>query len=88
MAKHVSEMTVQELKEADSTLSSIIILMMALTVAAIGFLGYRIATGGVNDAIPAIVVVVVFLGGSMPSFTRRATVRAELKGRGPATNGA
>ena len=88
MAKHISEMTVEELKEADRTLSAIIILMMTLTVVAIAFLAYRISTSGVNDAAPALVIVVVFLGGSMPSLTRRAAVRAELTGRGPATSGA
>jgi len=78
MAKQIPEMSVAELKEAHKTLSAVITLMWFLGGLAVLFLVYRTYTYGFEDSVPAVAAVVVILGGSMPSLTRRAAIRAEL----------
>jgi hypothetical protein len=78
MAKQIPEMSDAELHEANKTLSAVITLMWFLGGLAVLFLVYRTYTYGFSDSVPAVAAVVVLLGGSMPSLTRRAAVRAEL----------
>jgi hypothetical protein len=78
MAKQIPEMSEAELQEAHKTLSAVITLMWFLGGLAVLFLVHRTYTYGFEESLTAVAAVVVILGGSIPSLTRRAAIRAEL----------